>query len=452
MSEVTISAGGAIAVDADDLRAAADALQAAVAHVREAAAEAARARDHAATAVFAALGEHADAARGVERLERAADAGVALGAALRTSADAYDLIELRIRRAAVEGADAAHLDSEIARLRARSPDADGIASAALDGHGASGDEALRQLGLLGALALLSGVGAPLAAASGSFAALVTGVRGSGYGRVPRDHALARDTGAVQVRAVAASASATAPATLAAALSRIPQAGESRVRVERYELPAGRRAFAVYVTGTRTLAGADPWNGEANRRLFLGQDAASLAAVEAALAAAGALPGDELFAFGHSQGGMIVDALAAEGVYDTRLLATAGSPTSYDAGPATLSAELRHADDPVAALADGGHPQRVGAAGSFVAERTADPGVGIRDLGAAAHHLAVYLDTAAMVDASGDPRAGALHERLAELAQATSVAAYEFAPVTPPARVPGPSPGPAPLSPSGGGAG
>ncbi|MDQ1129841.1 hypothetical protein [Microbacterium sp. SORGH_AS_0888] len=450
MSGVTISSGGAIAVDADDLRAAAADLDVATAQVREAAADVSRARERIAVALFSALGEHAEAIRGVERLEGAAADAMALAAGLRTSADAYDLIELRLQRSAA-GADTAAVDAEIALRRERSPEAERIAEAALEEHGHAGDAATSQLGLLRTVALLTGVAAPLAVASGALAALVTGVRSSGRGRIPRGGAVAGDVGPVAVRTVS-TASAVAPTTLADAFDRIPEGGDARVRVERYDLPDGRRAFAVYVVGMQTILGSDPWNGDANRRLFTGEDAASLAAVEAALAAAGAESGDALFAFGHSQGGMIVDALAASGVYDTQVLATAGSPTSYDAGPGTLSAELRHGDDPVSALADGGYPQRVGGEGSFVAERTADPDVGIQDLRAAAHDLDAYLETAAMVDGSGDPRAAALHERLGTLGTATAVTAYEFAPVAAPARHPVPAPGPAPLTPSAGGAG
>ena len=43
--------------------------------------------------------------------------------------------------------------------------------------------------------------------------------------------------------------------------------------------------------------------------------------------------------------------------------------------------VRHSDDPVAALAGGGHNAAVGAPGSFVAERVADTDVGLTDIGA-----------------------------------------------------------------------
>ncbi|MFT4307317.1 MAG: hypothetical protein QM604_10550, partial [Microbacterium sp.] len=236
--------------------------------------------------------------------------------------------------------------------------------------------------------------------------------------------------------------AAAPSTLVDALGRIPSAGPSRVRVERYDLPGGGRAFAVYVTGTKSLTdSSEAWNMASNARLFTGEDAASLATVRAALVAAGAQPGDELYAFGYSQGGMIVDALAADGTYDTQVLVTAGSPTSFDAGESTFVVELRHRDDPVASLADGGFAQPIGAAGGFVAERTVSALPGVGDLTLEAHHFEAYLATASLVDGSGDPRAAALTARLAALQAAGAATVFQFAPTSP---VPAPSPQASPV--------
>ena len=98
----------------------------------------------------------------------------------------------------------------------------------------------------------------------------------------------------------------------------------------------------------------------------------------------------------------------------------------DVGSDTLSVTLRHTDDPVAGLAGGGHAAAVGAPGSFVAERVFDPDVGTAEPRLPAHRLNAYAETAALVDASTDPRVDALRDVFAELARAESVEVTEYA--------------------------
>jgi len=91
----------------------------------------------------------------------------------------------------------------------------------------------------------------------------------------------------------------------------------------------------------------------------------------------------------------------------------------------MSVDLRHGDDPVAMLAGGGFPSRVGAEGSFVASRVIDPAPGPQDLSLPAHHLSAYTETAELVDASADPRVAEVHERMAELEGARLISTQEF---------------------------
>lgn len=218
----------------------------------------------------------------------------------------------------------------------------------------------------------------------------------------------------------------APTSLADAASRIPT-GDARVRVERYAMPDGSRQFAVYVPGTRTqLAGGfDPWDNQSNVELYTGQTSASYAATTAALDAAGARPGDVVHAWGHSQGAMITSQLALSSDYDVRTNVTLGSPIEADVGDGTLSVGIRHIDDPVAALAGGGHATPVGAPGSFVVETTFDAETGLHDARNPAHPLTAYVETAERVDAAGDPRVARVRDVLAELGTATEVDATEF---------------------------
>lgn len=226
---------------------------------------------------------------------------------------------------------------------------------------------------------------------------------------------------------AAPSTPVAPTSLSAAASRIPGGGDSRIRVERYTMPDGSRQFAVYVAGTQTMVphGDDPFDMRSNVELYTGTRSASFDATLEALALSGAEPGDVVHAFGHSQGGMIVEHLALEGGYDTRTAVTFGSPVEADLGDGTLSVALRHRDDPIAAFAGGGHPGTVGAPGSFIAERTADPTGGLHDWRLPAHGIDGYAQTAAMLDESADPRMNAVRAVLDDLASAESVETVEY---------------------------
>ena len=171
---------------------------------------------------------------------------------------------------------------------------------------------------------------------------------------------------------------------------------------------------------------DPFDMRSNLELYTGERSASLAAVELALREAGVGPGEPVHVFGHSQGAMLASALALEGTYDVQTLVTYGSPVEAAVPESVLSVGIRHVDDPVAGLAGGGHAETVGAPGSFIAERVADPAGGVHDLTLAAHGIERYAETAAMVDASHDPRAAALRELWTTLGAAERVEVTEYA--------------------------
>ncbi|GAA5195470.1 hypothetical protein [Microbacterium jejuense] len=226
----------------------------------------------------------------------------------------------------------------------------------------------------------------------------------------------------------ATSAAVAPQSLAAAASRVPGAGASRVRVEKYTMPDGSRQAVVYIAGMQSqgFGGDEPWDNTSNLELYNGDMSDSYAATEAALAAAGVEPGDALHVVGFSQGGMIGAHLALEGDYDVQTLVSLGSPVDADVGSGTLSVSVRHSDDAVVALAGGGHGEAVGAPGSFVAERVYDPSSGLADATLPAHRLTAYVETAALVDASGDPRVAGVQAVFDGLGQAPKVEVTEYA--------------------------
>ncbi|WP_322410445.1 hypothetical protein [Microbacterium invictum] len=259
----------------------------------------------------------------------------------------------------------------------------------------------------------------------------------GWGRLAHDARLSGEPAAVALRSMAAPPRTTAPPDLASAAARVPGAGDARVRVEKYTMPDGTEQFAVYIAGTQSLGvgGGDPWDAQSNVELYTGNRSASYEATLAALEAAGAKPGDTVHAFGHSQGAMIAAHLALEGPYDMATVVSFGSPVEADVGDDTLAVAIRHSDDPVAMLAGGGHETAVGAPGSFTAEREAHAESGLVDAAVPAHTMRSYAESAALVDASGDPRVAAVHEVFAGLGQAESVAVTEYAASRPQAPVP-----------------
>ncbi|GAA5035884.1 hypothetical protein ACFQRL_08750 [Microbacterium fluvii] len=264
-----------------------------------------------------------------------------------------------------------------------------------------------------------------AASSLGVALFAHGLDAGRAGRIPGTARLEGPAEPVRLRA-RPTAQARAPSSLAEMTRRMPT-GDERVRVERYTMPDGSRQFAVYISGTRSLAttgGSEPFDMRSNLQLYAGLRSASYDAALEALRRSGAHAGDVVHIAGHSQGAMAGARVALEGPYRTRTLISIGSPVQAEVGAQTLSVALRHTDDPVAALAGGGGDEPVGAPGSFIAERTANPDDALLDLDG--HGIAAYAQTAHLLDASVDPRMDAVRELLHELAGAASVEVFSYA--------------------------
>ena len=431
--DLDIRSGGAIAVDTESLRAAAvryDRLGADLVEIER--------RVRSAVLVLADLGPTADGVTAnaevlAGRVDAASAVARASGDRLRFAASVYEIVELRAAsevagRSASPGESArlrAEIDARLRTLEDRYPWAAPLARLT---------EARRNLTWPSDL-LAQGVG-PLAALTPGLAfgvslgtlALALGIARSGAGRIPSRARLGPSSDAVRVTAVAGPVPVSAPATLAQAAERIPGgSGPGRVRVETYTMRDGTRQFAVYVTGTRDAGagGGEAFDMASNVELYSGTRSASYDATLAALRDAGARPGDIVHAFGHSQGAMITAHVALEGGYDTRTLVSFGAPVEADVGDGTLSVSVRHTDDPVVALEGGGHLEGVGAPGSFVAERVADPAPGLHDVKLPSHGIDRYAETAGMLDDSADPRMAPVRRLFDELADAVSVEVVEY---------------------------
>lgn len=422
MNDLVIRSGGVVEVDTASLRTAASRLRAIAADTDEITASWRGAPDR--LLGIGGMPPAADLFAVGSALAHAAALAAELATAVDDTADLYEAVELLAQRAAaVAPGDAPAVALWDDRIAAALPGRPGVWHEAREllAHGVDRRELDRQawIGSLG-----------LGPASAWMMPLTLGAFGMGVDALRRGPVGARERlgGApdpVAVRRISTS-SVPPPATLAAAAARIPGGADARVRVECYTMPGGARQFAVYVTGTQSVSGPEPFDLGSNLELYAGERSASYEAAVAALEEAGAQPGDVVHAFGHSQGAMITERLALEGAYDVRTLVSFGSPIQADAPPGTLAVTIRHTDDPIAALQGGGHAAPVGAAGSFVVERSADPVAGIHDVMLPAHQMATYSETAALVDASEDPRVAGLRAVFGELGEAERVVARDYA--------------------------
>lgn len=438
--DLVIRSVGAAVIDTASLRSAADAGRAAAARLRcvDASLDAAVGFVGSVPGLRAARDLQQDIAREARRIDGLAEECSTLCSALDRSADLYELVEVHAAWQLTQQGSAEHgaLEARASLLGTRlwgttGPEA-AFTSLALSGALSEGDNgaALRMQATLGAL-LVGGVWAApvgLAVAAG----LQFGAARAAAARDPREGApsSAFRAGARPERvAVAPVRRMTAPPVsgFADAARRISGSDASRVRVERYAMPSGRNEWVVYITGTQSaaLGGPEPFDMRSNLALFDGHDAASSAAVRAALADAGVAAGEPVHAVAHSQGAMVAEALARESEYDIETLVTYGAPVTGALPTEVTAVTIRHLDDPVVALAGPLPSVERGASEGFVVERLADPLPGLHDIGMPAHALTAYVATGTLLDGSTDPRVRGLDPLWDRLASAESVRATEY---------------------------
>lgn len=333
-------------------------------------------------------------------------------------ADAYEVVELRAEAAAlrlVDGAAADAVQTRLDRLLASDARLDAMSDRLIaDWKGGRFDG-------LGSQFDPGGLLSPFVMGSASAAVL------TGLGTLRPGATLQGTADAVAVTAVRTGTPGGPPTSLAGAFTRLPTAPGAQLRVERYTLPDGTRQFIAYVKGSQSVGfgGSQPWDMRSNLQLYTGQASASYQATLDALEAAGAEPGDRVDVIAHSQGGIIAAHLAMESGYDVQVQLTAGSPVEPTLDDDQLLIQLRHTDDIVSSLAGGGSPAGTGSPESFTAERVGDPISGLQDLVLAPHQMDAYLETAEMVDDSGDVRLDALDRRWADLEGAVEITSIEF---------------------------
>ncbi|WP_312674567.1 hypothetical protein [Microbacterium sp.] len=422
MSGLSIDHGGAIAVDTTQLRELAARVRGVVPVCAEVEGSVGRVEALLGSAAWTPLASAAwslrSAVRALETLtvrveETAAD--------LDLMAEVYEVVELRAQREALSHTDAMAAAAVEARLRQLLAADERLAPLA-DSQERTADE--RRFRGLGDQFDAGGLLPPM-----FLGGAVVGVT-SGLGRVRPGMVLGASADPVHISAASHSRPAGAPSGLASAFRRMPSAGGAQVAIEKYTVPGESPRYVAYVSGSRSMSlreggGVEAWDMKSNIELYTGGRSASYQATLDALAAAGARPGDRVDVVAHSQGGMIAAHLAMESAFTVTTQITAGSPVEPTLSADQTLVQLRHTDDVVSALAAGGAREGTGSADSFTASRVGGPDPGSRDLALETHALESYIETAAMVDASTDPRAAALEAYWADLDRAVTVERTEY---------------------------
>ena len=192
-----------------------------------------------------------------------------------------------------------------------------------------------------------------------------------------------------------------PAGAEERLARVPD--EEQIRIERYTAPGEEPRYVVYVAPTQTfspVAGEEPWDLTSNVAGVAGLPAGSIRAVEQAMADAGIAPDSEIVLVGFSQGGLVADAVAASGDWNTVGLETYADPGGGIELPEGIrGVAVRHSDDFVVAT---GGPQVP--TDRTIVERQAYPeGSEIpTDRAVPAHQRRAYEETARLLDSARSP--------------------------------------------------
>jgi hypothetical protein len=194
-----------------------------------------------------------------------------------------------------------------------------------------------------------------------------------------------------------------------------EAGDGSVRIERWTDEDGVTRRVVFIPGTEDwlVWSGNPADIQADLSLMAGQMPEFAKVVVAALEADGARPGDPVLLAGHSLGGILATALAANpgllrGV-EVKGVVTAGSPTGRIELPKEVRAlHLEGTRDIVPGL-DGrpnpDTPSRI-TVHHDVRDSELDELAGEGETIASAHHLETYAQTARLVDEGVSPSTAA----------------------------------------------
>lgn len=200
------------------------------------------------------------------------------------------------------------------------------------------------------------------------------------------------------------------------ISRIPRAdeGASQIRIEHYE-----SGYVVYLSGTID-AGVEPtnepWDMTSNISAIAELDSGSYNAAVQAMREAGISAEDNVIIVGHSQGGLVAAQLAASGDYRVSDVVTVGAPLHQVDIPEEVNViAVEHAEDVIPSLSGVAIPAAT-AAHLTVTRSLYSTAQAPRGELLPAHNLSRYVETAAVMDRSGDSKLTAEKQQLTERMQ------------------------------------
>lgn len=220
----------------------------------------------------------------------------------------------------------------------------------------------------------------------------------------------RDPNEVQVR-VAPAPWHGPPSGTADLLDRIPVAAAHRpqIHVERVDSAAGRH-WVVSVPGTGNwspVAGRTPFDLTGDVRLMAGERTAGMAGVLEAMRAVGVRKGEPVLLVGHSQGGLIAAAVAADPLarreFTVTHVLTSGAPIASVPVPDEVQVlSIEHSDDLVPRLEGSANRDRPNWITVTAPAPTADVPRAERTEPLLAHRRDLYRSTGERVDRSTHP--------------------------------------------------
>lgn len=200
------------------------------------------------------------------------------------------------------------------------------------------------------------------------------------------------------------------------ISRIPRAdeGASQIRIEHYE-----SGYVVYLSGTID-AGVEPtnepWDMTSNISAIAELDSGSYNAAVQAMRQAGISAEDNVIVVGHSQGGLVAAQLAASGDYRVSDVVTVGAPLHQVDIPEEVNViAVEHAEDVIPSLSGVAIPAATAAHLTVTRSLYSTAQVPRGEL-LPAHNLSRYVETAAVMDRSGDSKLTAEKQQLTERMQ------------------------------------
>jgi hypothetical protein len=203
------------------------------------------------------------------------------------------------------------------------------------------------------------------------------------------------------------------------VSRIPRAdeGAAQIRIEEYD-----SGYVVYLGGTIDSGvepTTEPWDMTSNISAIAELDSGSYTAAVIAMREAGISAEDNVILVGHSQGGLVAAQLAASGNYTVSDVVTVGAPLHQVEIPKEINVvAVEHSEDVIPSLSGVAAPAAVATHMTVTRSLFAHSAAPRGEL-LPAHNLSRYVETAAVMDRSGDPKLTAEQKRISERTQGTA---------------------------------